>query len=139
MSHWIDAHRNEVFRCHNAYGLGMKCRNDITDPNTCPGAFFRAIGLETAKLQIFAASFSPASSLSVAMTMVAPGPMVAIARAILRDAPLLLLDEATSSLDAESETLVQTALEELMRHRSPEVRLIVALKIGIIRFRILRA
>ena len=43
---------------------------------------------------------------------------VAIARAILRDAPLLLLDEATSALDAESETLVQTALEELMRHRT---------------------
>jgi ATP-binding cassette subfamily B protein len=42
----------------------------------------------------------------------------AIARAILRDAPLLLLDEATSALDAESETLVQTALEELMRHRT---------------------
>src|SRR5712672_6208 len=43
---------------------------------------------------------------------------IAIARAILRDAPLLLLDEATSSLDAESETLVQTALEELMYHRT---------------------
>ena len=43
---------------------------------------------------------------------------IAIARAILRDAPLLLLDEATSSLDAESETLVQTALAELMRHRT---------------------
>jgi ATP-binding cassette, subfamily B, bacterial len=43
---------------------------------------------------------------------------IAIARAVLRDAPLLLLDEATSSLDAESETLVQTALEELMRHRT---------------------
>jgi ATP-binding cassette subfamily B protein len=43
---------------------------------------------------------------------------VAIARAILRDAPLLLLDEATSSLDAESETLVQTALEDLMRNRT---------------------
>jgi ATP-binding cassette subfamily B protein len=43
---------------------------------------------------------------------------IAIARAILRDSPLLLLDEATSSLDAESETLVQTALEELMRHRT---------------------
>jgi ATP-binding cassette subfamily B protein len=43
---------------------------------------------------------------------------IAIARAILRDAPLLLLDEATSSLDAESEILVQTALEELMRHRT---------------------
>ena len=43
---------------------------------------------------------------------------ISIARAILRDAPLLLLDEATSSLDAESETLVQTALEELMRHRT---------------------
>ena len=43
---------------------------------------------------------------------------IAIARAILRDAPLLLLDEATSSLDAESEVLVQTALEELMRHRT---------------------
>lgn len=43
---------------------------------------------------------------------------IAIARAILRDAPLLLLDEATSALDAESETLVQTALEELMKHRT---------------------
>jgi ATP-binding cassette subfamily B protein len=43
---------------------------------------------------------------------------LAIARAILRDAPLLLLDEATSALDAESETLVQTALEELMSHRT---------------------
>jgi ATP-binding cassette subfamily B protein len=43
---------------------------------------------------------------------------IAIARAILRDAPLLLLDEATSSLDAESETLVQTALEGLMEKRT---------------------
>jgi ATP-binding cassette subfamily B protein len=43
---------------------------------------------------------------------------IAIARAILRNAPLLLLDEATSSLDAESETLVQTALERLMQART---------------------
>jgi ATP-binding cassette subfamily B protein len=43
---------------------------------------------------------------------------IAIARAILRDAPLLLLDEATSSLDAESETLVQAALEKLMQGRT---------------------
>ncbi len=43
---------------------------------------------------------------------------IAIARAILRDAPLLLLDEATSALDAESETLVQTALDELMQDRT---------------------
>ena len=43
---------------------------------------------------------------------------VAIARAVLRDAPLLLLDEATSSLDAESERLVQAALERLMRGRT---------------------
>jgi ATP-binding cassette subfamily B protein len=43
---------------------------------------------------------------------------IAIARAILRDAPLLLLDEATSSLDAESETLVKTALEHLMLERT---------------------
>ncbi len=39
---------------------------------------------------------------------------VAIARAILKDPPVLLLDEATSSLDAESERLVQQALEKLM-------------------------
>jgi ATP-binding cassette subfamily B protein len=43
---------------------------------------------------------------------------IAIARAILRNAPLLLLDEATSSLDAESETLVQAALERLMAERT---------------------
>jgi ATP-binding cassette subfamily B protein len=43
---------------------------------------------------------------------------IAIARAILRDAPLLLLDEATSSLDAESETLVQAALDKLMEQRT---------------------
>jgi ATP-binding cassette subfamily B protein len=43
---------------------------------------------------------------------------IAIARAILRAAPLLLLDEATSSLDAESETLVQTALARLMTGRT---------------------
>jgi ATP-binding cassette subfamily B protein len=43
---------------------------------------------------------------------------IAIARAILREAPLLLLDEATSSLDAESETLVQQALEKLMAERT---------------------
>lgn len=43
---------------------------------------------------------------------------IAIARAILRDAPILLLDEATSALDAESETLVQEALEHLMRGRT---------------------
>jgi ATP-binding cassette subfamily B protein len=43
---------------------------------------------------------------------------IAIARAILRDAPILLLDEATSALDAESETLVQTALEDLVRGRT---------------------
>jgi ATP-binding cassette subfamily B protein len=43
---------------------------------------------------------------------------VAIARAILRDAPILLLDEATSALDAESEKLVQKALEGLMQNRT---------------------
>ena len=43
---------------------------------------------------------------------------IAIARAILRKAPLLLLDEATSSLDAESETLVQQALKRLMLNRT---------------------
>ena len=43
---------------------------------------------------------------------------LAIARAVLRDAPILLLDEATSALDAESETLVQAGLEELMQGRT---------------------
>ena len=43
---------------------------------------------------------------------------IAIARAILKDAPVLLLDEATSALDAESETLVQGALEALMKGRT---------------------
>ena len=43
---------------------------------------------------------------------------IAIARAILRNAPILLLDEATSALDAESERLVQDALEKLMHQRT---------------------
>ncbi|OCI93210.1 ABC transporter [Rhizobium sp. AC27/96] len=43
---------------------------------------------------------------------------IAIARAILKNAPILLLDEATSALDAESETLVQKALEGLMETRT---------------------
>ena len=43
---------------------------------------------------------------------------IAIARAVLRNAPILLLDEATSALDAESEKLVQDALEHLMQDRT---------------------
>jgi ATP-binding cassette subfamily B protein len=43
---------------------------------------------------------------------------MAIARSILRDAPILLLDEATSALDAESEKLVQDALDQLMAKRT---------------------
>ena len=43
---------------------------------------------------------------------------LAIARAILSDRPVLLLDEATSALDAESERMVQAALERLMRGRT---------------------
>jgi ATP-binding cassette, subfamily B, bacterial MsbA len=43
---------------------------------------------------------------------------MAIARAILKDAPILILDEATSALDAESESLVQAALANLMQDRT---------------------
>ncbi len=43
---------------------------------------------------------------------------IAIARALLRDAPILVLDEATSALDAESERLVQEAIDRLMRDRT---------------------
>jgi ATP-binding cassette, subfamily B, bacterial MsbA len=43
---------------------------------------------------------------------------MAIARAIYKDAPILILDEATSALDSESERLVQTALERLMKGRT---------------------
>lgn len=43
---------------------------------------------------------------------------LAIARAILKNAPILILDEATSALDNESERLVQGALENLMQHRT---------------------
>jgi ATP-binding cassette, subfamily B, bacterial MsbA len=43
---------------------------------------------------------------------------IAIARAILKNAPVLILDEATSSLDTESESLVQSALQNLMTGRT---------------------
>ncbi|OSZ67069.1 ABC transporter [Sphingomonas sp. IBVSS1] len=55
---------------------------------------------------------------------------LAIARAILRDAPVLLLDEATSALDAESERLVQAALDELMKNRTT---LVIAHRLATVR------
>ena len=55
---------------------------------------------------------------------------ITIARALLRDAPLLLLDEATSALDAESERLVQQALERLMANRTT---LVIAHRLATVR------
>lgn len=55
---------------------------------------------------------------------------IAIARAVLADRPILLLDEATSALDAESERMVQLALERLMSHRTT---LVIAHRLATVR------
>ena len=55
---------------------------------------------------------------------------ITIARALLRDAPILLLDEATSALDAESERLVQQALDRLMATRTT---LVIAHRLATVR------
>lgn len=55
---------------------------------------------------------------------------LAIARALLKDAPLLILDEATSSLDIESERFVQRALQTLMEHRTS---LVIAHRLSTVR------
>jgi subfamily B ATP-binding cassette protein MsbA len=55
---------------------------------------------------------------------------IAIARALLKNAPILILDEATSALDAESESLVQAALANLMQNRTV---MVIAHRLGTIR------
>jgi ATP-binding cassette, subfamily B, bacterial MsbA len=55
---------------------------------------------------------------------------IAIARALLKNAPILILDEATSALDAESESLVQAALSNLMQGRTV---LVIAHRLGTVR------
>lgn len=57
---------------------------------------------------------------------------LAIARAIIKDAPILLLDEATSALDNESERLVQAALDELQEARK-RTTIVIAHRLSTVR------
>jgi subfamily B ATP-binding cassette protein MsbA len=97
---------NDTIRANIAYG----------DPSAGPDAIMRAA--QAALVDDFVTDYEAKIGERGLRLSGGERQRISIARAILKNAPILILDEATSSLDAESEVLVQQALQNLMAGRT---------------------
>jgi subfamily B ATP-binding cassette protein MsbA len=101
---------NDTVRYNIAYGNAMATESDIVEAATAAYAY--------EFIQSFPQGFETSIGELGGRLSGGQKQRICIARALLKNAPILILDEATSSLDSESETLVQKALENLMTGRT---------------------